>query len=127
MMLALASLRFIIVAAGLAGLAGSAWAETYVLVKDLGVQGIYRRCKYSNGKVYGLPPTEPACYERIEVRPKAAAPRAPTPPLTAAGSAPYRNCAAARAAGAAPVRRGDPGYAPWLDRDSDGVGCEPPP
>ena len=37
----------------------------------------------------------------------------------------YRNCDAARAAGAAPVRIGDPGYAPHLDRDSDGVGCEP--
>lgn len=36
----------------------------------------------------------------------------------------YRNCAAARAAGAAPVRRGDPGYAAHLDRDNDGVGCE---
>ena len=37
----------------------------------------------------------------------------------------YRNCAAARAAGAAPVRMGDPGYGPHLDRDGDGVGCEP--
>ncbi|MFD9031623.1 excalibur calcium-binding domain-containing protein [Streptomyces sp. NPDC059567] len=37
----------------------------------------------------------------------------------------YRNCDAARAAGAAPVRRGDPGYASHLDRDGDGVGCEP--
>ena len=36
----------------------------------------------------------------------------------------YRNCRAARAAGAAPVRDGDPGYAPHLDRDGDGVGCE---
>ena len=36
----------------------------------------------------------------------------------------YRNCAAARAAGAAPVRRGEPGYGPHLDRDNDGVGCE---
>lgn len=36
----------------------------------------------------------------------------------------YRNCSAARAAGAAPVRDGDPGYAPHLDRDGDGVGCE---
>lgn len=36
----------------------------------------------------------------------------------------FRNCAAARAAGAAPVRRGDPGYGPHLDRDGDGVGCE---
>ena len=36
----------------------------------------------------------------------------------------YANCAAARAAGAAPVRRGDPGYGPHLDRDGDGIGCE---
>lgn len=36
----------------------------------------------------------------------------------------YRNCDAARAAGAAPVRRGDPGYARHLDRDGDGIGCE---
>lgn len=40
------------------------------------------------------------------------------------GSVYYANCSAARAAGAAPVRRGDPGYAPKLDRDGDGVGCE---
>ncbi|HEY1034105.1 MAG TPA: excalibur calcium-binding domain-containing protein [Pseudoxanthomonas sp.] len=38
---------------------------------------------------------------------------------------PFRNCAEARAYGAAPVRRGDPGYGPHLDRDNDGVGCEP--
>ncbi|MFS0695811.1 excalibur calcium-binding domain-containing protein [Streptomyces nitrosporeus] len=37
----------------------------------------------------------------------------------------YRNCDAARAAGAAPVHRGDAGYAAHLDRDGDGVGCEP--
>ncbi|WP_249222961.1 excalibur calcium-binding domain-containing protein [Noviherbaspirillum sp. L7-7A] len=36
----------------------------------------------------------------------------------------FANCAEARAAGAAPVRRGDPGYGPHLDRDNDGVGCE---
>lgn len=36
----------------------------------------------------------------------------------------YANCTAARAAGAAPVRRGDPGYASHLDRDNDGIGCE---
>ncbi len=36
----------------------------------------------------------------------------------------YDNCSAARAAGAAPVRSGDPGYGRHLDRDGDGVGCE---
>jgi hypothetical protein len=36
----------------------------------------------------------------------------------------FANCSAARSAGAAPVRRGDPGYSLRLDRDGDGVGCE---
>ncbi|MFD4858351.1 excalibur calcium-binding domain-containing protein [Streptomyces atratus] len=36
----------------------------------------------------------------------------------------YQNCAAAKADGAAPVHRGDPGYGSHLDRDGDGVGCE---
>lgn len=36
----------------------------------------------------------------------------------------FANCSAARAAGAAPVRIGDPGYSSKLDRDGDGVGCE---
>jgi len=50
----------------------------------------------------------------------------PTPPLAAAvATAPFRNCAQARAAGAAPVLRGQPGYGPHLDADGDGVGCEP--
>lgn len=37
----------------------------------------------------------------------------------------FRNCDEARSAGAAPVRRGDPGYGQHLDRDNDGIGCEP--
>jgi len=37
----------------------------------------------------------------------------------------YRNCAAARAAGAAPIRRGQPGYRSQLDADGDGIACEP--
>lgn len=45
-------------------------------------------------------------------------------PRSSGGATYYRNCAAARAAGAAPVRRGDPGYGGHLDRDNDGVGCE---
>ena len=36
----------------------------------------------------------------------------------------FANCSQARAAGAAPVRRGDPGYSRKLDRDGDGIGCE---
>ena len=40
------------------------------------------------------------------------------------GSTYYKNCTAAREAGAAPVRAGDPGYGSHLDRDGDGIGCE---
>jgi hypothetical protein len=40
------------------------------------------------------------------------------------GRGAFANCTAARVAGAAPVRRGDPGYGSHLDRDNDGVGCE---
>ncbi len=55
---------------------------------------------------------------------------APTPaPATSAPSSDvpsdgFATCASARDAGAAPVRRGDPGYHPRLDGDGDGVGCE---
>ncbi|MEU7009723.1 excalibur calcium-binding domain-containing protein [Streptomyces sp. NPDC046332] len=49
----------------------------------------------------------------------------PTRPKKVAPPVIYPNCDAARAAGAAPVRRGDPGYGSHLDRDGDGVGCEP--
>lgn len=51
-------------------------------------------------------------------------PQTATPQQGRTPSGAYVNCAAARAAGAAPVRRGDPGYGAHLDRDNDGVGCE---
>lgn len=54
-----------------------------------------------------------------------AAQKAVTPPETPAGGVTfYKNCDAVRAAGAAPIRVGEPGYARKLDRDGDGVGCE---
>jgi micrococcal nuclease len=36
----------------------------------------------------------------------------------------YANCTAARAAGVAPLHRGEPGYSAKLDRDGDGIACE---
>lgn len=48
---------------------------------------------------------------------------APTRTREQPASVYYKNCAAVRAAGAAPIRRGDPGYASHLDRDGDGEGC----
>jgi hypothetical protein len=50
---------------------------------------------------------------------------APAPLGLVGGTQPYyENCDAVRAAGAAPIRAGDPGYSRKLDRDGDGVGCE---
>jgi Excalibur calcium-binding domain len=37
---------------------------------------------------------------------------------------PFRYCSEARAAGVAPIRRGQPGYADHLDADGDGIACE---
>ena len=50
-------------------------------------------------------------------------PPAPPPPPPSA-SVYYANCTAARAAGAAPIYAGEPGYSHKLDRDGDGVACE---
>lgn len=55
------------------------------------------------------------------------APPAYTPPPAQApppAEVYYKNCAAARAAGAAPLHRGQPGYRTALDRDNDGIACE---
>ena len=49
---------------------------------------------------------------------------APAQPESDSGSVYYRNCKAARDAGAAPLYRGQPGYRPELDRDKDGIACE---
>ncbi|WP_321575446.1 GmrSD restriction endonuclease domain-containing protein [Oerskovia douganii] len=58
----------------------------------------------------------------------------PVPPAPAPAPAPepepapvdvyYQNCDAVRAAGAAPIVDGDPGFQRKFDRDGDGVGCE---
>ena len=70
------------------------------------------------------PAPEPAQPERHEEAP-APAPavvhqeqRAPEPQTY------YANCAAARAAGAAPIYQGQPGYRSGLDRDGDGIACD---
>ena len=50
----------------------------------------------------------------------------PARPSGSSAARPFANCAAARAAGVAPIRRGTPLYLPneGLDRDMDGVACE---
>jgi hypothetical protein len=51
-------------------------------------------------------------------------PAQPAPAPAASSDVSYPNCAAARAAGVAPLHVGQPGYSRRLDRDGDGVACE---
>jgi hypothetical protein len=37
----------------------------------------------------------------------------------------YSGCDEVRRRGLAPLRRGEPGYRPWMDGDNDGLACEP--
>ncbi|MFI9634265.1 excalibur calcium-binding domain-containing protein [Nocardia sp. NPDC051929] len=81
-----------------------------------------RRAVSSSGLVDGSEATAPA--PPAAVVPTPPAPAVPVPPRPAAPSVYYSNCAAAKAAGAAPLRRGEPGYRSELDRDKDGIACE---
>ena len=47
-----------------------------------------------------------------------------TPSTTQSSGVYYQNCDAVRAAGKAPLYRGQPGYSTKLDRDKDGIACE---
>lgn len=69
--------------------------------------------------------TSSAAPSRPVVAPSSLAPARAAPADRAPVGRAFANCAEARAAGAAPVYRGDPGYGPHLDRDNDGIGCEP--
>jgi len=69
------------------------------------------------------PTAKPKTKATIKPKPKATA-KATVKPKPKPKAVRYANCAAARAAGAAPLHRGDPGYSSRLDRDGDGVACE---
>lgn len=60
-----------------------------------------------------------AANARVSVSPRAIA------PVAASGGWSYRNCREARAAGAAPLYAGQPGYGTHMDADGDGIACEP--
>ncbi|MCP9000383.1 excalibur calcium-binding domain-containing protein [Pseudarthrobacter sp. RMG13] len=60
----------------------------------------------------------------VPVVPAPAPAPAPAPVVQAPAAVYYANCTAARAAGAAPIYAGTPGYGTHLDRDRDGIGCD---
>jgi hypothetical protein len=70
--------------------------------------------------VLAVPPEAPLATERPPALPVPLMPQAPQAPANVY----YKNCTAARAAGAAPLYVGEPGYRSGLDGDSDGVACE---
>lgn len=90
----------------------------------LNAEGCHTNRKTGDYHCHRSPAPAPAA------RPPASTQRPPSeiqravPATPQGGSWSYKNCTEARAAGAAPVRRGEPGYGPHLDRDGDGIGCE---
>ncbi|MFB2583475.1 GmrSD restriction endonuclease domain-containing protein [Herbiconiux liukaitaii] len=60
-------------------------------------------------------PSEPALDSPLQAATPDTDGTAPTPT--------YANCDAVRQAGAAPLRAGDPGFGPHLDRDANGIAC----
>ncbi|MEU4429574.1 excalibur calcium-binding domain-containing protein [Nocardia rhamnosiphila] len=77
-------------------------------------------------------PTTSVAPAPVPVPPPVAVPEWTPEPTTTVPPAPapspsgvyYKNCDAARAAGAAPIHAGKPGYRLDLDRNKDGIACE---
>lgn len=67
---------------------------------------------------------EPTPEQTVDAPVEEPAPEPPAQPEPAPQQAYYSSCREAKAAGAAPLYRGDPGYRSGLDRDGDGVACE---
>lgn len=67
---------------------------------------------------------EPTPEPPVDVPVEEPTPEPPAQPEPAPQQAYYSSCREAKAAGAAPLYRGDPGYRSGLDRDGDGVACE---
>lgn len=103
----------------LPAVAGNAWAHGGGLNKD-GCHNDRKSGGYHCHRGSSAAPGEKRLVPAYQLAPAGYA--APGQPRN--GRA-FANCDEARAAGAAPVRRGQPGYGSHLDRDNDGVGCEP--
>ncbi len=70
------------------------------------------------------PPRTHTPAPKTTTAPPAPKPTAPAPVVQPPAVVYYANCTAVRAARAAPIHAGDPGYSRKLDRDGDGVACE---
>ncbi|QQZ64497.1 thermonuclease family protein (plasmid) [Paenibacillus sonchi] len=82
--------------------------------------GIWSLENYATDKPTATPKptTKPKATTKPSATNKPAATKNPTENVY------YKNCSAVRAAGAAPLHKGEPGYSKKLDRDGDGIACE---
>ncbi len=111
---------FILVTANALAITGGAWAHGGGLNKE----GCHTRRSTGDYHCHGSANAPSLSRDSYSLT-NSYVPSRATPSRHLIGTAAFANCAEVRAAGAAPVRRGDPGYGPHLDRDNDGIGCEP--
>ena len=83
---------------------------------------VFARAKADRVGLWGTACVRPSPQPVVPPRRDEPAP-APQPDADADADAYYANCDAVRAAGKAPIRRGQPGYRAGLDRDGDGQAC----
>jgi endonuclease YncB( thermonuclease family) len=116
--------------------AAMAWAGFAVALEDFSaayvpsVDGAKAQGAGIWGSEFALPGEWRAAHPRTEARARVVERESEeSRPVARAAARPdgvfYRNCDAARAAGVAPIYRGQAGYRPEMDGDSDGVACEP--
>ena len=91
------------------------------------------RCEYVQRQIevkanYGLWVTPPEKETMARVLASCGQQQVPADPIPAPSQEDsnvlYPDCKAARAASAAPIYRGQPGYRPEMDGDGDGIACE---
>ncbi len=80
--------------------------------------------KNAMATVLGACPGEPLPGATSPVPDDRPLPAPAPPPAPSGGGVSYPNCDAVRAAGAAPIHPGQPGWEPKFDGNGDGVGCE---
>lgn len=100
---------------------GSACEADDPVRSNLALRGIGDAPDEAAAKVAAEAAAAKAAAEAKSAADKAAKKAAEVP---APSSTYYANCSEAKAAGAAPIYVGQPGYSTKLDRDKDGVACE---
>ncbi|HCG46229.1 MAG TPA: hypothetical protein DEV68_04460 [Corynebacterium flavescens] len=93
---------------------------------DTQIHGFLAPQEQQPDPVAPAPDPAPVVEEQAPAPAPAPAPvyEAPAPAPAPAPAASYANCSQVKAAGAAPLYAGSPGYSTSLDRDGDGVACE---